>query len=200
MTYKRLFLLLILILPAFSIVFSGESCGKVIAPAGSTLESRSELYFSGEHQVPAPILINVPQIYGLLIKPSEVKIRARSGKVVFIPCELYNLGNGTDKVTLQFDTGKTTLELKLLVDENKDSVHQLSENKAVPRSIVLGEGAAYGFFVVATVPADAKAGTWAWGALTATSQKEDGPLYIGDNGVHYGGSDRVVMNISVYVE
>jgi hypothetical protein len=187
-----LFLLLFLI--------GGALADSERAPAGVKLISRSEVYIGGSHEKYKPLIIDVPQIYGLNLIPRDVSVKVKRGGASYAPCRLENLGNGTDKVRLQFTSGKTKLNVVLIVDENKDGIHQVGEKRRVPPEISLGEGATYHFFVEVTPQDDSSRGTWTWGAVVARSSGDDGPAYSGYNGVGYGGDDRVLMTISAHVE
>ncbi len=170
------------------------------APAGSVLESHSEVYFNGIVKRSKPLYIKVPQIYGIFLTPKEVKINVKPGIPAHTPVRLDNLGNGTDKVTVRFDQTQTNLRLRLLVDENKDGIYQPSETEEVEPAISLPEGSALNFFVEVVAPQKARSGEWTWAAVTARSSKPGVSSYMGYNGVKYGGSEKVSSMITVYVE
>jgi len=170
------------------------------ATAGSELNSFSVVYFNGVLKPSKPVSIKVPQIYGLALRPTEAKLKVSPGGTVFLACQLENLGNGTDRVSLKLDFTNTPLWVRLIADENSDGIHQEKETKNLPSTVAVSENSVYTFFVEVSAPKSAKTGSWAWAALTASSRGDDGPAYMGYNGAKYGGPDRVAMNISVYVE
>lgn len=170
------------------------------APAGSYLDSYSEVYFSGRYRSLEAISIKVPQIYGLSLRPKEIKKTIKPGAVLYVPCQIENLGNGTDKVKIKLETGRTDIKIRLLQDNNNDGIHEFAELASVPSMVSLGEGAVYGFFVEVAVPAGSVKGEWGWGVVTASSSGADGPEYLGYNGTRYGGADKVSANISISVE
>ena len=170
------------------------------APAGSVLESNSEVYVGGEHRALDPVYVKVNQIYGLSIHPGDIKIQTRPGVAAYAPCRLENLGNGTDKVTIRYNKTSNDLRILLIVDENNDAIHQSWEVKQVPPVLSLGEGAAYYFFVEALPSAAAKKGSWTWTGITVASSGKEGNEYVGYNGMRYGGDQKVSAMISAIVE
>jgi len=179
---------------------AGSSCAELAAPAGTKLESRSEVLFGSERYLSKPVAVRVPQIFGLNLSPKNVDLKVSPGEVSYTSCQLDNLGNGTDRVSLDFSGGRTDLRVRLVVDENKDGVHQAEESKTVPGTLSISEGSAYNFFIEISSPPDIRKGSWTWGALNIMSSGSDGPAYVGYNGGRYGGEDSVTTNISVSVE
>ncbi len=184
---------------ACGVVFAAAPLCCSTVPAGSSVSGQTQVYMDGRYVTDESFSVTVPQIYGLRFDPPELYVAIKSGETRYFPCALENLGNGTDRVLIDLEYPDTYFTLALIVDENGDGVHQSDELTEVPDSLVLGEGAAYHFFVEIAPPQN-KLGGWVWATLTAQSSVADGASYVGYNGLRYGGSDKVVMMISASVE
>lgn len=195
MNFKLAFFLLL-----STALFALSASAKTSAPAGSLLESNSEVTIGGAHRSQSSVFVKVNQIYGLSLHPDDIQIKSSPGSPAYASCRLENLGNGTDKVTIHYNEVSKNLSIRLIVDENNDGIHQKRETKKVPAVLSLGENAVYYFFVEAVPSPSAKKGAWTWAGVTVTSSGRGGNEYTGYNGLRYGGQQKVSAMISAVVE
>lgn len=142
----------------------------------------------------------MPQVFGITVRPEKTKVKIKAGVPYFIPCQLENIGNGTDTIAPRFDKKQSFLEVALIVDENKDGIHTNSETSPVPTKIKMGEGAVYNFFIRLTAASAMVSQAEADIKVSFSASSADGPAYVGYNGARYGGADNVSVTVQAQVE
>lgn len=173
----------------FLLIFGISVAAIAATPAGTTIEGQTEYRYSGQVKYSDISTIEVAQEYGLTFSPTDSAGSITPEGTYYFPHRITNVGNGSDLVT--FGLNNVTPEgwsAQLIVDENFNQVHELSETTQVPTQVAISEDAIYDFFLALTAPSQESTGE---ATVTVTSEGNDGSGYYGSNGLFYGGDDLV---------
>jgi len=162
-----------------------------VTSAGTSIESQAFLTY-GDHTVTTPaISATISQIFGLNIYATSAAESIPGGELYYFPKTIENIGNGTSQIFMTSYASPEGWTASLVVDENRDEVHQMTEVASVPASVILSEDADYKFFLVVDAPDSAYVGTYGRGTVLCSTEFTDGSSYFGGNGILYGGEDTV---------
>lgn len=168
-----------------------QAGGLCATRVGTTIESQAFISYSGTTEISASISTIVTQIYGLSITPTLDSGAAAGGDKCYFAKSLVNVGNGSARIYLSASAISAGWGTSLVVDDNRDGIHEETETTEVLASIILAEDAEYNFFLVLNSPDSAWIGTTGEGMVAASTEVQDGPTYAGGNGEIYGGDDTV---------
>lgn len=168
--------------------------------AGTTIESQAFMTYSGGSTETTFIYLIVLQEYGLDLTPTFEAASVPGGEWHYFPLTVTNIGNGSARIFTGTSATPEGWQASLFVDDNRDEVHQDTENTPVPSSIVLAEDADYKFLLKLDAPDSALIGSHGYGSAILSTEANDGPSYFGANGSLYGGDDTVVGTGDLSIE
>ena len=110
-----------------------------------------------------------------------------------------NLSNSSNIIKFNTKTEKGW-QVEYYVDENADGRRQENENTKLNDSYNLSEGATLYFLARAIKPSNVREGDTASINIEIYSVEQDGNEYVGDNGIIYGGPDKIILKDKVVIE
>lgn len=174
---------------ALSLFFSSSAFG-VGTVAGTDINvGKAEVHHDNRTEYSDELSLSVSQNYGLLLVTPEIVGSLNPGGTYNFPYVLTNVGNGSDKFTLELSETTADWSSTLIKDDNLNGLRDRRENEAVPRELLLAEDAVYHFFVALTSPAAAKKDDLGRTTVSVSGSINDGSAYMGANGSLYGGAD-----------
>jgi len=171
-----------------------------VTRAGTSIESSATLSFGGHMVTSEAVYTTVSQVYGLTVSPTYETANIPGGELFYFSRTLLNIGNGTTRISLEALASPEGWTSYLILDDNRDEVHQESERTVVPKSILLAEDADYKFFLTLDAPDSAVIGSLGYGTVICSTEFFDGSEYVGGNGILYGGDDRVSASCCLSIE
>ena len=158
--------------------------------AGTDIESgMAEAYHDNRVDYSNTVTVIVSQGYGMNLYAPVTTEAVLPGESYYFPHTLTNVGNGSDIYRLELSNTTDNWNSTLVKDDNFNGVHEAGETTPVENEVRLAEDAAYYFFVVLTAPADLREQETGSTTLGVAGSVSDGGIYLGANGLYYGGPD-----------
>lgn len=143
--------------------------------------------------------VEINNVYGFRISPANSAVKS-SARETYIAHSIDNNSNTTNTITIEIKEHTPGWSAELILDENADGVRQSWEKKKLAPQLQVGEGSVIRFFLLMKRPSRAKSGDSGSAVIRVSSLFSDGPGYIGDNGLIYGGEDESEITDTVIVK
>jgi len=135
----------------------GLAPAKALTPAGTVISNVATVAYDGGSLDSNIALLTVTQLYGIALTPGTAALSGLPGQTLYFPVTLINTGNFVDN----FQLGAVSQQgwgVRLIRDDNRDGVHQDSEQTAVSSTGTLDLLGQYCYFAALSIPAGAAAG------------------------------------------
>jgi hypothetical protein len=191
----RIFLASLLLLP---VLFNPATAVGTVA--GTSIDvGQAEIHHDNRTDYSGKLSVSVAQDFGLSLTIPEGVGPVNPGSFYNFPHTLTNVGNGSDRFTLELSNTTSDWSSTLIKDDNFNGIRDAGENTPAENEILLAEDAVYYFFVVLSAPSAAKKDSLGYTTLTTSGSVNDGSAYTGANGSLYGGADSGLSTVTAQV-